>query len=366
MPEQPTTEERLDLSSLIDEAATAAEESGDQQVEEKPVPDAPDVAQLREVLGDDFKDVTDDELLAEFQQAAQSGESDTTAWDRSWSFVDSEGQPVTNLAELTPDQMLAMSVRYKAAGAEQTRTWDEVVRLAQRAHGTDDSLRDLQEEYARAVQAQTELQQTVEQFKEQEKFWLWVMQDPTGERFLQAQEKFRGDDAPEPAAQPGSFTPEQEQRGEAVFQQHYRPQLLQLAQSYSEDGNEPSVAAAMDLAGKLELAFRTLVAQEGAMIASNPQYGQMRLTRFIESEIPQALQQIGLKPVGQKESDVSALRARLQQVQAELAKRKLDRAPDLGRGSAPPAGTPGPDLSSVKSFRDIQKMLDDPEQTFGL
>lgn len=211
--------------------------------------------------------------------------------------------------------------------------------------------------------------------RKDKKFWLWVMQDPTGGRFQEALQRFQDAEfeGEPPVAVPTPTQSTEDQQGELVYRASFQPVVRRMAESWSLDGNAPTAEMEQHLETELERTFRVLVNQEGRFLS------QQRLREMFEFDLPNALLDGGYVPIGAgagngtppvtpATNENTRLRAELANAKSQLQKGKVATAPD-GGGSG--TSTPGSqaaeaDLSNVKSFEDVKKLLNDPNESFGM
>src|SRR5687767_6331083 len=140
---QPSVTDRIDVTSMIDEAV-----GGEVMLEDLAGKDELSAEDLRGYLGDEAKDVSDDDLLNVWKETAgeetptqgadtpaatptEGAAPSTPSWDRPWKLYKGD-TAVEDISKLTAKEMLELAISYKAGSVDQRRTVDELVRLAQR------------------------------------------------------------------------------------------------------------------------------------------------------------------------------------------------------------------------------------------
>jgi hypothetical protein len=382
---QPSTTDRIDVSSLVQEAAS--EEVALEGLAEKETLTAED---LRGYLGDEAKDLDDDALLAAWKKTA--GEEEPTketetpadgaevppasaAWDRPWKFFKGDAA-VEDVTKLSAKEMLELAISYKAGGADQKRTVDELVRLAQRVPLDEQRINGLIEQTREQTRALQEAVKRAEEAETDRQTWLWALQDQTGARFQKLQERFLAAGPPETRQVAASDDAELNRAGEEFYQARIVPTLQEMARSYSLDGGAATPEVVQHLGTELDRHFRQLVEADAAAM-SNPQYAAARLQQILQYDLPQALHVAGYKPArgGVRQApvapavptpEVKGLQAQLTNLQTQLAKEKLKRAPGPGGGTTVGSGKGGPDLSKVKSFHDVLDVIRSPETQWDI
>ena len=380
---QPAATERFDVTSLIQEAA--GDEGALEGLAERETLTAED---LRGYLKDEAKGLDDDALLAAWKETAGEGEAAkpavtpaeeaeappaAAAWDRPWKFYKGDAA-VEDYTKLTAKEMLEAGIGYKAGGADQRRTVDELVRLAQRVPLDEQRITGLLEQAREQTRAVTELRAAAEQAARDQQTWLWALQDQTGARFQKLQEKFLEAGPPVSRADPVADNAELERAGEEFYRSRVMPHLSEMARTYSLDGATPAPDIVQHLGVELDKHFRQLIeAEAGAM--SNPQYAAARLQQIIQHDLPMALQQAGYRPargaaakpaVAAPSPETARLKAELTNLQTQLAKEKMKRAPGPGAGQGAGTGKGGPDFSKAKNYHDVIDMMRSPETQWDL
>ena len=141
-----------------------------------------------------------------------------------------------------------------------------------------------------------------------------------------------------------------------------------MAAQYSPDGKAPDATFTRQMEGEIDRNFRFLAEQDAGFLT------EQRLGEIMQRDIPFMIQQAGIQSVQVASPDAvvnaetnKMLLAELANLKKERAKEKLKGAPGSGSTSGPAGSTAvGIDLSNVKTAADIKKMLDDPDETFGL
>ncbi len=354
---------------------------------------AEDLRGFLDQRGIDTKNLSDEDVLqayAETEIARQAGSGEPQqepqgGSDRPWAFVDGDGKPVADLTKLTVEEALKLALSYKVDGQDRRHTLDDLIRLAQREPLDKQRITALLEQRNgvgnRLAQAETELAG----LRKDKQFWLWVLQDRTGARFVKAVEAFEAADFQPGGEQAGaaggapdplhSFSKDEETRGELVYQQEVKPLIQQMARSWSVDGQAPTQELVQHTEAQIEQAFRALVAQEGRFL-HDPTYGPWRIRQIIENDLPALLAEGGYRPTaahgatdgGNGAAQENArLKAEIANLKAQRQKEKVNNAPDAGGGSGPAGAHTASDvLSKVKTKDDMFAMLRDPNERFGM
>lgn len=148
-----------------------------------------------------------------------------------------------DLAE-APDGLLDMEISYKANGEERTKRLDELVRVAQTGHMTEEKISTLKEQRDEVAREHEELSEEAQALRGDRDLFLKALRDKSGETFKTIQEKFleKAGDPVEGGAEPGAggegtqATPEEvQQRGLELAQKHIHPFSEQVAEAYGHD-----------------------------------------------------------------------------------------------------------------------------------
>ena len=191
---------------------------------------------IREALGDKSPtDVSDDDLVKLYGEKEEKEEE--TKWDRPWDFVDADGKSIeAEWKRATLDARL----KYQADGQEQTHSVDDLLRLASRLPNVEHRAQELQEQRNTAARSLAAAQAIVEERKKDKEMWTWIMADATGQRFVEAQEKFQ---SAGPGGPTSTETPEEEAPQYTAEQEARRQRLLSADHSALHKGNGPSLHA---------------------------------------------------------------------------------------------------------------------------
>lgn len=359
-------QQQIDVNSLVDEsvAETTTEQSA-------PSEEAITAEDLRQYLGADAEGMSDEELLAAYEEAKKAAEE--PQWDRPWAFVDEAGNKVMDLSKLTGDSLLKLSIAYKADDKEQRRHLDEIIRLAQRTPLYESKINGLLTQLRELENELNELREYRKQAEEREKTWLWALQDQTGERFAKLQQEFlQASPAESKKTEPTIDESELVRQGEYVFRTQYEPTLKEMARQYSLDGNTPTPEVVQHLTSELSRYFLERLGEQAHLIR-DPRYREIVIRDILEYDIPMQLEAAGYKrarsaaamaKAGTNSSDdIQALRAEIEHLKTQLQKARVKSAPSAGAG-VPARPTKSLDrLEQAKSLADIKALLEDP--TFG-
>ena len=336
----------------------------------------PTVEDLRGLFGERVAEVSDEELMKAYVSTAEKAEEkkaeEAAPWDRPYTVIGDDGKPLPDPRSML-GKLLEAKLQTKVNGEAKEFTLDEAVRHIQRSVVDAQRINTLLEQRNLTAKERDELRGEMDGLRKEKKIWTRILADRSGELYKSAQQKFEeslvadGEEAPAgPAASP--FTPEQDAAGEAVYQRDIMPHVRQLARGYSLDGKAPPAELVQHVEQQADAVVRHLIAQEGRFITSE------RVADILRFEIPGRLYEAGYRavaaaaaPATTESERVKALEAEIASLKGEKQKAKLAKAPDAGDTSAGTPGAAGKFLSlKGKSARDIQRMLEDPAEKFGM
>jgi len=230
-------------------------------------------------------------------------------------------------------------------------------------------------------------QKEVELGRKDLKWMRWMLEDESGERFLQLREKYTkgeiGREAGPVEVTSTTTQSEVEQRGQQYYDSDIKPHIERMARSYSADGvTAPTAEQAQWMAKEIDRVATQLIEAEGKFLTFE------RLNAIFQTDIPYQIEQSGewkrvdIQPVDAiptpatgtqfvdaplpvsapaPTGEVAGLRTELANMKTQLAKLKVGSAPDAG-GS----GTPGDKgesnfasrVKNAKSAAEISEILD--------
>jgi len=183
-------------------------------------------------------------------------------------------------------------INVQVDGAAKEGTIAEFVRMAQRAPMLE---RGRAEAVTQRNTVQGELeaaQKEVELGRKDLKWMRWMLEDESGERFLQLREKYtKGEIAGDkPVEVPSSATTESEsdQRGTQYYESDIKPYIQRMARSYSGDGvAAPTVEQAQWMEKEIDRVATQLIEAEGKFLTWD------RLNAIFSTDIPYQIEQSG-------------------------------------------------------------------------
>ena len=312
-----------------------------------------------------FDEAMADEPVETTAEATTSAETEPV-WDRPWQFVDDDGKPLDGEALTAVRGVLERKIAYRAANSDRRDPLDDLVRVAQRAIPAEQRAAMLVQQRNEADQRATAAEASLKGMTTEKDAWLDIMMDPTGKKFLDAQTAFFNAGgkalaaAPAQTGQPVStYSPEEQARGETVYQQQLVPRLQDLASRYGYNGAAPSPTSAQWLFAELDRRLRDEIAKEGRFM-QDPAYAQMRLTQVLEHDFPQMLREngwaMGTAPAAPPVAPDAALTAENAKLKADLAKARVRSAPPAASGAPAGNAKAPPDLSKVKSYAELKRL----------
>jgi hypothetical protein len=342
---------------------------------------APSAADLREVMGDAGKDLSDEELVAAYEKLPPEPEEKPASaeapapWSRPYKLYMADGTQVESLQGLTPEQVLDAEIGYTQDGQEVRRTIEGLARTAARVPLQDRRIASVVEQRNAEGAKAKELEAELEQRRIDAQWFANILSDRTGERYQAAQEEYervmlQGGSLSDmtraaPAAAPAPSQATTDAQGELYYQQQIVPVLQQIAEKLSADGSPPAPEEQQAILQNLNTTARTLIQQEGTHLT------MPRLQEIVYQELPARALDSGLKQVVTKaEAPASdtALMAELANARLALKKARLAQAPPSSgrKGSASAKAVAGSieALEQATSASDVEDWLDDP--TSGL
>ena len=369
--EEETKDEVEDKDEAAQDDDTSTDESEATSEESEETEDDITATDIREALGDKSPtDVSDDDLVKLYGEDKEDKdkEEEEKKWDRAWDFVDAEGKSIeAEWKKATLDARL----KYQADGQEQIHSVEDLLRLASRLPNVENRSQILQEQRNAAAKNLAEAQAVVDESKKDKEYWTWIMQDPTGQRFVEAQEKFQAAGPGTPVAEPATeaapeYSPEVVERGTAYYQQTIVPYIKDLASRYTPDGQAPTADYTRQMENEIDRNFRFLAEADAGFLT------EQRLSEILERDIPFLIQQARIQTYVSSETPAAEqenieLKAELANLRTERAKEKLKGAPGSGSTSGPAGSTAvGIDLKNIQTAAEIKAMLEDPDEDFGL
>src|SRR6266850_227589 len=228
---------------------------------------------------------TDEELVEMARKtgliaAADDDEPGTAvAGPRAWHILDGNNKDITASAlKMTVEKFLASGAKvgYRAMNTNQSRSFDELVRLAQLGHLNENKISQLVQDRSLLARQNAALVQQVQQDNTVAAQWRAILADQTGVSFLKAQERYLQELA-RPSAPAAVEAPEvTEARGYMWYQTNVLPALHRIADVYGADVAE------------LDKLAQWMLGQEPAQLLS-PE----RVQQIINNDLVAAVEQTG-------------------------------------------------------------------------
>lgn len=347
-----TSSEIDSTEQALDEGVTAAaaELSGDEVTLED----------LRALPG--TEDMSDEELLALYNETSKEKETPQTpaAVARAFKVFGADDKEITDIDKMTVADFLKSKIGYNANKAEQRKTFEELLRVAQYGHLNESKLSRAEAARQAALKELSGLKEANQRYTQNEKLWNYALNqfllgnDKPMDAIIQ---KFREQAGapPELAGETGTTDSAAEAEGMRVWYEEIQPRADELAQRYGAKNAE----------------VRNYVQY---LINNEPDLTQERLDEILDSEMPMILEQNGFRASGaaaapavqqQSNSEVEELKKQLAELQAQVknsktaeVKQRLKRLPpsSSGRQSGDVEGGEVPS-GAMKSREDFKKFL---------
>lgn len=311
-----TSSEEIELTreSALDEGVTNAvvDNVGDGE---------PSVDDLRALPGAD--EYSDEELLAMWKESNKGEEKPETpaqAAARAWKFYGADGKEVADVDKMTVADFLKGKLGYNANKAEQQKTLDELLRVAQYGHLNESKLSRAEAARQAASKELETLRGQTTKHSQNEKLWNYALSE-----FLRGNDKpmdaiiqrFReAAAAPPELAGTESTDTASEAEGMRVWYEEIQPRADDIAKQYGAKADE----------------VRNYVQY---LINNEPELTQERLDEIIEQEMPMILEQNGFRasgqpavagkaaaPAAQPNAEVAALQKQIAELQAQMKNQK--------------------------------------------
>lgn len=305
-----------------------------------------ELKRLAEASGEKY---TDEELERMWQEA----QSPKVSAPRQYKFYKGD-EELSSLDGLSAEQLLELSLGYKAMGQDQRRSLDELVRIAQFGHFNEQRIQQLLNERNTSHSKYQESATKISEYEKREQLTQYaIMQHIQGnsQPLLQLIEAFKNvQQAPPSFVQSQAPSQNDDYQRQAAAQQVYYetvvPNAQRLASSYGANAQEiASVIVAM-------------AENEGEFLTPE------RLDQIMNQELPYMLEQKGysLGPseapkADPREEEIAKLKAELAKVSAGkknavVAAVKGRKAPPSGGGATPSAGDTMPEIKDRQSMKD--------------
>lgn len=288
--ETPTSpvEHDVDLTLSREELEAEAFSEGETNVvladlEAQDVLTLDDLKRLPEARG-----VSDDELLelavaaglkvagAELVPAAEV----RPATNRPWKWYGKDGKETTDLAKVSAADFLAGQIGYRAINADQKRTFDEIVRLAQLGHHNEQRMAQVMSDRNMLAEQVQTAGSEVARANQERQAWNAILADQTGSSFLRAQEKYFAALAQAPTTT-GPSQAEVNAQGVIFYQSNIFPALQKISAAYP--GSNLS---------EIDKMAQYLIGQEPLAAMPKDQAWE-RIKYIINSQIPAMLEEAG-------------------------------------------------------------------------
>lgn len=362
--------------------------------------DEPSLEQMRELLGEDGKELSDEDLQKMWDDTKGEGETVEGKVDEDGKPVETpeEGKGVEEVAPepLTfekPDELFDHKLTLTIDGQQREGTVAEFLRMAQRNPMQE---RRLQEVTGQRNELSTENERlTSEAEKAEQDFkWVkWMLEDESGARFLEMRQKFQAGQfqGPEVAA-PVESGVSSEDSAQQYYQTEIRPVVQGIVRNYSQDGKASTAEEAQWLERKFEEVLSQKLELEGKFLT------MQRLQDLVYDEIPQMIEQEGWRKVegtpvaavapvanpvrsfhtfndagqvvsGDVSPELNAVKAELANLRRDMTKAKLAAAPGSG-GEGGVVNDPNASFADrvgkADSAAAVFDLLNDEQETFGM
>ena len=292
---------------------------------------------------------TDEELEKMWQEA----QSPKVSAPRQYKFYKGD-EELSSLDGLSAEQLLELSLGYKAMGQDQRRSLDELVRIAQFGHFNEQRIQQLLNERNTSQGKYQETASKVSEYEKREQLTQYAITQHiqgNSQPLLQLIEAFKNVQQAPPSFVQSQAQPDEYQMQAAAQQVYYEtvvPNAQRLASEYGANAQE--IAAVIVAMADNEGEFLT------------PE----RLDQIMNQELPYMLEQKGYSttPKPEEAPKVEPKDEEIMKLKAELAKLsagkknaivqavKSRKAPPSGGGATPSAGDTMPEIKDRHSMKE--------------